>query len=287
MHWTGNIDPVAFTIFGRDVAWYGVIITTSMLLGLFIAIRLVKKINLTSDDLIELFLVAIPIAILGARIGYVVLHPTQFFNLGHPFGWDDFVNIFAIWDGGLTITTGAPFGILGGLLWSKIRKIDFLLLADTVVFVILICQALGRWGNFFNQELYGQQVLNPSLQFFPYAVFIKNENAWFQATFFYESIGTSIGFFLLYFISRRLKVKGAGVLCYISYYFAVRSIIESMRTGSMINGVHYAMIACILISVLSAIGLAFLIIHTKKKQGKIWYKNGIPLSEYPSAKLNI
>lgn len=285
MHWTGKVEPIAFTIFGRDVAWYGIIITSSMLIGLLISIRLVKKLKLTSDDLLEMFLVAIPIAIIGARFGYVIFHPSHFFDLNHAFGWNDFVNIIAVWDGGLTITTGAPFGIIGGLLWAKFRKIDFLYLADNIVFVVLICQAIGRWGNFFNQELYGQPVLNPSLQFFPYSVYISNRGGFFQATFFYESIGTFLGFFLLYFLSRRLKVKGAGILSYITYYFAVRSIIESMRTDSMINGVHYAMIACIVITVLGAAALTWLIISTQKKQGKIWYPKGIPLQDYKPAKL--
>jgi phosphatidylglycerol:prolipoprotein diacylglycerol transferase len=285
MHWTGKIEPIAFTLFGRDVAWYGIIITSSMLIGLLISIKLVKKLKLTSDDLLEMFLVAIPIAIIGARLGYVLFHTSYFFDLNHPFGWNDFINVIAVWDGGLTITTGAPFGILGGFLWAKWRKIDFLYLTDNIVFVVLLCQAIGRWGNFFNQELYGQKVLNPSMQFFPYAVFISNRGAWFQATFFYEGVGNIIGFVLLYLLSRRLKVKGAGILSYIVYYFTVRSIMESMKTGGIVNGIPYGMIACIIVTVLAASALAWLIIYTKKKQGRIWYMAGIPLDEYKSAKL--
>lgn len=284
MHWTGKIEPIAFTLFGRDVAWYGIILTSSMLIGLLVAIQLSKKLKISSDDLLEMFLIAIPIAIIGARLGYVLFHPSYYFDLNHPFGWQDFVNVIAVWDGGLTITTGAPFGILGGYLWAKKNKIDFLYFADNVVFVILLCQAIGRWGNFFNQELYGQQVTNSSLQFFPYAVFIRDERAWFQATFFYEFIANALGFVLLYLLSRRLKVKGTGILGYVCIYAIIRSIMESLRTDSVLNGVHYAMIVSIIIAVLSAAVLAFLIIRQSKKE-KIWYPRGIPLNEYKTAKL--
>ena len=119
MHWTGKIEPIAFTIFGRDVAWYGIIVTFSMIVGLLGAIQLAKKIKLNSDDILEMFLFAIPFAVLFARLGFVFAHASDFFVKG--FDFNDFIQIFAIWDGGLTILTGVPgvflaliFGAGGG-----------------------------------------------------------------------------------------------------------------------------------------------------------------------------
>lgn len=285
MHWTGKIDPIAFTVFGREVAWYGIIITASMLLGLVLAIVWTKKLKLVSDDLLEMFLIAIPLAVVGARLGYVLLHADTYFVLNHKFGWSDFVNIIAVWDGGLTITVGAPAGILGGLIWAKKNKIDFLAVADTVVCVILLCQAIGRWGNFFNQELYGGKIIDPSLQFFPYGVYIARAGAWHQATFFYESVANLLGFIILYLLSRRLKVRGSGIVLYAIAYATIRSVMESLRGGTVVNSQHfYGMIVAIVIAVLSFGLLIFMIVAQKKKYGRVWFGRGIPPEMYMPAK---
>lgn len=285
MHWTGKVEEVAFTVFGRDVAWYGIIITTSMLIGLGVAMLLCKKLKLKSDDLLEMFLIAIPIAVIGARVGYVLFHPYSYYILSHPFTWDDFVNMLAIWDGGLTITTGAPCGILGGLLWAKRNKIDFLAVADTIVCVIILCQGIGRWGNFFNQELFGNEVTEVTKQYFPYAIYIKKMLGWYQATFFYESMADIAGFVLLYMVSRRLKVRGSGIVNYAIVYGTIRAIMESMRIDSVVGEVHYAMYPMIAIAVVATGVLVYLIITQHKKYGRVWYGNGIPLDLYKPAKL--
>ncbi len=205
MHWTGKVQPIAFVLFGREVAWYGIIITTAMVVGLLVAVLLTKKIKLTSDDLLEMFLIAIPMAIIFARLGYVIVRPYEYFIIPN-FNINDFINIFAIWDGGLTIISGAPGGILGGYLWCRWRKADFLRIADIAVCVLLLSQAIGRWGNFFNQEIYGAPITNEAWQWFPAAVYIAREGGFFQATFFYEMILNLIGFGVMLFISRRLLV---------------------------------------------------------------------------------
>ena len=172
IHWTGQVSPVAFTIFGRDIAWYGIIITCAMLAGLIAGTIRAKKIGMSFDDLVEVFICAIPLAILGARLGYVMVRPEYF---PADFTWDDFVRIFAVWDGGLTIMTGVPFGVLGAWLWSKWRKVNFVDIADVVIPVVLLSQGLGRWGNFMNQEIYGAPITNPNMQWFPMGVYIASE----------------------------------------------------------------------------------------------------------------
>jgi phosphatidylglycerol:prolipoprotein diacylglycerol transferase len=276
MHWTGKVDSVAFTLFGRDVAWYGIIITCAMLIGLLAAIRLARRVKITSDDLLEMFLIAIPMAIIFARLGYVVANAGDFFFKG--FDFQDFINIFAIWDGGLTIMSGAPGGILGGWLWCKWRKVDFLRLSDVIICVILLSQGLGRWGNFFNQEIYGKLITNESWQFFPAAVYIARLGGFYQATFFYEMVLDILGFFALYFVSRRLLLRGSGVPLYAMTYGLIRFIMEFMRVESSINtnGVNYTQILCAVVIVASAALLTYMVIRQKKKGVRVWYAKTIP-----------
>lgn len=285
MHWTGKVESVAFNVFGRDVAWYGIIITCAMLIGLLTAVRLAKRVKVKSDDLLELFIIAIPLAIIGARLGFVFAHFKEFF-LVKPFTWQSFVDIIAIWDGGLTILTGAPCGILGGFIWCKWRKVDFLDLADSIVCVIILSQGLGRWGNFCNQELYGLAVTDPKLQFFPYAVYIVREGGFFQATFFYEFIADLLGFGLLLFLRKHLRLKGSGILSYVCVYCIIRSIMECFRDSTDILGIpNTSQLVCAIGAALCFAAILTLAIIKTKKGEKVWYgKGGIPAEAFCSAK---
>lgn len=256
-----------------------------MLVGLLVAIKLSKRVKVKSDDLLELFLIAIPLAIIGARLGFVLAHFKQFF-LVKPFTWQSFVDIIAVWDGGLTILTGAPFGILGGFIWCKWRKVDFLDLADSIICVIILSQGLGRWGNFCNQELYGLAVTNPNLQFFPYAVYITRMGGFYQATFFYEMIADLMGFGLLLFLRNHLRLKGSGVLAYACVYCIIRSIMECFRDSTDILGIpNTSQLACSIGAVLCFVAIVVLAVLKIKKGEKIWYgKGGIPQEAFVSAK---
>ncbi len=280
MHWTGKVSPIAFTVFGRDIAWYGIFITCAMLTGLVVGTVRAKKIGLKFDDLVEVFIFAIPLAIIGARLGYVMVRP-EYFPQG--FDWDDFVRVIAVWDGGLTIMTGVPFGVLGGFIWAKWRKVDFITVADVIVPVVLLSQGLGRWGNFMNQEIYGAAITNPSLQWFPMAVYIAREGGWYQALFFYEMVLNIAFFVAIILILRHLKVKGAGVLLYLFSYTLIRFVMEFFRDdGHIYDVINYNQIICGVLAVLSVALLAFLIVWDIKKGKKVWYgKGGIPKELYP------
>ena len=277
MHWTGEVPSIAFTVFGKSVAWYGIIITCAMVIGLLVGIRLAKRTGIKSDDALELFLIAIPLAVIGARLGFVFAHFKHFF-LVENFGWQNFVDIIAVWDGGLTILTGAPMGILGGFIWCKWRKVNFLKLADSVVFVILLSQGLGRWGNFMNQELYGVQVVtDPNMQWFPLSVFIQADMSWHPAAFFYEMILDILFFFVLFYISRHLYLTGSGVLQYLCAYCLIRFVMEFFRTSTDMFGIpHTAQIACAVGAILCLGAIVFMAVRKIKRKEKIWYKDGIP-----------
>ena len=262
------MEPIAFTIFNKDVAWYGIIITCAMLIGLFVGLRLAKRNGIKSDDALELFLIAIPLAIIAARLGFV------FANLSSMHSFRD---VIAVWDGGLTIMTGAPAGILGGFIWCKWRKVDFFKLADSVVFVVLLSQGLGRWGNFMNQELYGLAVTNEKLQFFPFAVYIAREGGWFQAAFFYEMVLDILGFFILWFVSRHLYMRGSGVVLYAMTYATIRFIMEFCRDSTDMFGIKNTnQIFCAIAAGVCLCIFVGMIIYHKKRKERIWYAHGIP-----------
>lgn len=275
--WTGNVKSVAFWIGDWPVQWYGIIITTAMLIGLIVGTKRLKKINVTSDDTLSLFLWAIPLAVIMARLGYVISRYEWYFT--SPYDWQAFVDTIAIWDGGLTIMWGVPGGVLGALIWSKIHKKNLLKVADIALPVVLLSQALGRWGNFCNQELYGQMITNPSAQWFPLAVYIADEQAFFQATFFYEMVLNIIGFFVLSYFVKHFDVKGLGTLSYATWYCLVRGSLEFIRddgASSFDGAVNLNMVICYTVAALAIILIVLLFFRKKKKGEQIFFKEGIP-----------
>ena len=233
MHWTGKVTSEAFSLGSLHVAWYGIIITCAMILALFISIRRVKRINESSDDMLMLFLICIPIAVIAARLGYVVSNYKDYFV--SPYNWDAFVNTIAIWNGGLTILWGVPGGVVGGLIWAKIYKKDLIRVADIVLPTVLLAQAIGRWGNFFNQEVYGAVADPTNYWWLPKAVqlnmFIDGE---FRVPlFFIEGCMNLVGYLLIRFaVGKGLrKYIELGDLCfsYIVWYGLTRVALEPLR----------------------------------------------------------
>ena len=141
-----NINPVAFRIGNLEVRWYGLIITCAMVLGLIILIFMAKKKGISSDDTLELFLWVIPLGIVFARVIYVFANNKEYGYFPIE-SWDDFVNCIAIWDGGITIYGGMVGGVLGALIFCKRKKIKLGTILDMLVPIVLLCQAIGRWGN--------------------------------------------------------------------------------------------------------------------------------------------
>lgn len=268
------VEPIAFRIGSLSVAWYGIVITCGMLVALAISIHRLKRINVASDDVLTLFLICIPLAVIFARIGHVVSNISYY--EAHP------EKVIAIWEGGLTIMWGVPGGVLGGVIWAKIWKKDFFRCADLILPSVLIAQAIGRWGNFFNQELYGMEITNVAHQWFPLGVYIAREGAWFQATFFYEMVLNTIGFFVLGYLIRHIDVKGFGTLSYPAWYCLVRGSLEFIRAGDPENvvdkafGFNSVILFCYLAAAICIVLMVVLCVCAKKKGRKVFFKNGIP-----------
>ncbi len=272
------MDNVAFSIFGFEIYWYAIMIVTGMICAIAMASLLVKKRGYKPDTVIDFALLALPLAVIGARLYYVV------FTLDRNWTFTEILNIRS---GGLAFYGGLIGGTIGVIIVSIAKKyglVNFFDMADSIIPGGLLGQAIGRWGNFFNQEAYGNLVTDPNLQFFPYAVFIEDQGAYYQATFFYESSLNFIGVILLFLLSYRLAGKYKGlVLCgYFFWYGVARALVEGLRSDSLylnIFGTPFRVSQ--LLSVLLAVaGVAFAvyilinkaIIKEKTKDKTIKYK---------------
>lgn len=215
----GNEYKNYITVFGFDVKFYAIAIVTGMLVCMLLTAPLLKRINLQPDFVLDMMIAILPLCIICARLWYVI------FELD---SYDSFVDLINIRNGGLAIYGGVMGGALAVFIVSKIKKIPFLKLADICCALLPLGQAIGRWGNFFNQEVYGGIT---DITTFPFSVFISSDKSYHYALFFYECILNLILFGILYTFMLKKKKWGAGYS--MSFYFIgyglIRFILEQLR----------------------------------------------------------
>lgn len=221
--------PSGFEIFGHTIKYYGIISALAYLLGIVLSCVFAKKRGLKSEDVLTLACYVVPLAIIGARLYYVLFSLEKYTNF-----WD----IFKIWEGGLAFYGGMIGGALAVLLYCLIHKKNFFALIDIIAPAMILAQAFGRWGNFFNQEAFGYEVTDPRFQFFPFAVYIDRLGSWHLATFFYESFWNLLTFAILVILLYKTNWKTNGYIAgfYLIFYGIGRSIIEGLRTDSLYLG---------------------------------------------------
>ena len=237
---------------------YGVLIALAIALGVFLCGRNEARLGLPKDTGIDIALWGVPFALVGARLYYVAFEWAYY--AANP------VKILYVWEGGLAIYGGVIGGIIGALLLAKIKKLSFFALADMTMPSLLLGQAIGRWGNFFNGEAYGNLVENAALQFFPYAVNVGG--AWYQATFFYESAWDFLGFLILWF-TRKKWGKGDGFFWYFILYGLGRVWIEGLRSDSlMLGGIRVSQLLSAVLVLAAGAVMAVRIVKRRKAIGR-------------------
>ncbi len=252
------MDKVAFEILGRPIYWYGLIIASGILLAIYFAILNAKIANLNTEIVIDFALITIPLAVIGTRMFYVI------FNWSHY--KDNLKEIIMINQGGMAIFGGILTGISCGILFCYFKKINFWFFADIIVPSVPLGQAIGRWGNFFNQEAYGRAVTNPAWQWFPASVFIEANNQWHMATFFYESFWNFLIILLMLIYRKRKKADGELFMFYLIFYSLARFVIEGFRTDSLYWGPFR--VAQLICAAMFLIGI-FLYVYLVKNGKKI------------------
>lgn len=238
-----NINPTAFSVFGLEVRWYGLIICLGIILTVLNAIRCAHKEGISTDDVLDFAIWGIPMGIIGARAYYVLTSLSEY---------DSFLEAIAIWNGGLAIYGGVIGGAITVFIVAKIKKIKFTKIGDAAAASIFIGQMIGRWGNFCNGEafgtlreidLFGKVIPTPSLEnnyFLRMSVASEatgGMTVMAHPTFLYESIWNLFGFLLAnLIIYKRKKFDGQIILFYLAWYGFGRFFIEGFRTDSLYLG---------------------------------------------------
>ncbi len=227
------MNPILVSIGPIDIYWYSLTMLLAILVGSYIFLKAAKKEGYEENFLSNLIFYGAIFGILGARIYYVIFNLNYY--LQNP------LEIIAIWNGGLAIH-GA---IIGGAAWfiyyAKKNKKNFLKLFDLAVPALILAQAIGRWGNFFNSEAHGPAVSQETLENLNVPDFIINgmniNGIYYHPTFYYESIWNIIGFVVLIILRKKLKLKtGQLTGIYFMWYSFIRFFIESLRTDSLMLG---------------------------------------------------
>ena len=241
-----ELNRVAFSLFGKDIYWYGIIIAAGFLLAVAYGYRKAPKFGVDQEKIFDLLYFAVPAAIIGLRIYYVVFNLELYLNADGSFNWGKAI---AIWDGGLAIYGGLIAVIITAVIYCRIRKQSFWSYADVGAYGFLIGQIIGRWGNFMNVEAYGAVTDLPWRMCSPK---IAQEMLWLgqidgetyqqildgtlgvHPTFLYESLWNLLGLVLLILLARKgRKFNGQMFLSYVVWYGVGRTFIEGLRTDSL------------------------------------------------------
>lgn len=216
------INPVAFTVFGWDIHWYGIIIASGLMIAVIVANYLAKKEGLGKDVITDVVVFSIPVAVICARAYYVIFNFSSYSdNL-----WD----IFKIWNGGIAIYGAIIGAVATAYIYCRVTKTDFRKVADVGAIGLLIGQAVGRWGNFVNGEAYG------GTTDLLWRMDIYGKAMGVHPTFLYESLWNFITLIVLLSFFKKKKFDGQIFLSYITAYGIGRFMIEGLRTDSLMLG---------------------------------------------------
>lgn len=254
------MDRFLFKIGNFGIEWYSILILLGVSLGILILMKEARRYNFNTDFVFNMAFWSIIFGIIGARLYYVIFRLDEFEN------W---IDILKIWKGGLAIHGGLLFGLITMILYCKKYKVRTIRMLDFAVPAVILAQAIGRWGNFFNSEVYGIETTLEHLQNLHIPGFIINGmnigGTYYTPLFLYESLWCLLGF-LIIIIVRRLKRTKVGIptAIYLMWYGIGRFIFEGMRTSEfnlMLGGFKVAQIISVVMFIL---GLLILMITVRK-----------------------
>lgn len=240
-----DLNRVAVVLFGLPIYWYGAIIMTGLLLAVFLCSKWGSRFGITEDQIIDMMLFAVPIALVAIRAYYVIFNLDFYRNGDGSLNWGE---IFSLRDGGLAIYGAILSSVVVLLVFCRVRKIRFLAFADLGVHGLFIGQLIGRWGNFMNVEAFGSATTLPwrmcgstiaqymlSNGYVDKAGYqsILSGSLGVHPTFLYESLWNFVGLLLVYRMGKKRKFDGQCFLFYVFWYGTGRAWIEGLRTDSL------------------------------------------------------
>ena len=259
-----NVNPVAFTLGSIEVYWYGLLIALALVLAVVLAVKQAMSLKFPEGLVYDTILMIIPCAIIGARAYFVACN------------WDfykqDLKAIFDLRSGGLAIYGGVILVFIGGLVMCRVRKIPFRELADYCVVYLPLGQAIGRWGNFFNQECFGTTTTLPwgmtsstVEQYLSMYCPTLVSTMPVHPTFLYESLADLAIFFILLYIRKHSKISFETSCAYFALYGTARFFIEGLRTDSLYLG-HTSIRISQLLSLIFVVAALLYIAYARAKR---------------------
>ncbi len=249
-----NISSVAFHIGNKPIYWYGIIIAFALLSGYFVSSGIAKQEGLSKDNILDIVLCGAPTAIVFARLYYVIFSFADY--------KDNLLEIFAIWNGGIAIYGAVIGAALAAYIYAKAKKLNWKSVFDVSIIGVILGQAIGRWGNFFNKEAFGTTTELP----WKMGLYDQGELIYVHPTFLYESLWNFIGLFVLLYINKNKKFKGQTFYSYLVWYGIGRFFIEGLRTDSLYIGAFR--VSQLLALVTAIIGIILIIINLKKEKSQ-------------------
>ena len=226
--WQFTAGSVAFTLFGKPIYWYGILLASGVLFGLLLCTKQAKRFGLKEDNVLDLVLWGVPVGILGARTYYVIFYLDLFRKDGGGLDWS---KVVAIWDGGLAIYGTVIAAFILAAIYCRRHKIRLGAMTDLCVMGLLLGQAIGRWGNFMNREAFGGETTLPwRMRLWTSAT----EYIEVHPTFLYECLWNVVGLLLVFFvITKARRFDGENTWFYFLWYGIGRFWIEGLRTDSL------------------------------------------------------
>ncbi|MBM7648765.1 phosphatidylglycerol:prolipoprotein diacylglycerol transferase [Bacillus ectoiniformans] len=255
------LNPIAIDLGPLQVHWYGLIIGFGIALGFYLATKESERLGWDKEMFADLLIWAIPAAIICARLYYVI------------FQWGYYSqnpgDIIKIWNGGIAIHGALIGAVATAIIFSRVKKISFWKLADIAAPSLILGQAIGRWGNFMNQEAHGGEVSRSFLEGLSLPDFIINQmyidGTYYHPTFLYESIWNLLGFALLMWLRKVNLKRGEIFLTYVIWYSIGRFFVEGLRTDSLML-TDSLRIAQVISLVLIAGAVTLFVIRRKNKE---------------------
>ncbi len=262
-----TIDPTAFKISENlTIEWYAIIICVGILTAFFVCDRLAKRFDLVSDHVLDVLLVSLPAGFIGARVWYI---------LGDLENFDSFMDMIAVWNGGLAIYGGIFAGCLAAIIVCRVKKISALNMLDLGAIGFMIGQCIGRWGNFANVEVFGVQTDLP----WRMGVGVDCIAEYVHPLFLYESLWNFLGlmFVLAYMDSR--KFKGELFLMYTAWYGIGRAWMENLRDGAYNLHIFGLRINLVLAIVLAVVAIGLIVLIRVKKPARMMIERNVEEKE--------
>lgn len=266
-----EVSPVAIRLFGLEIRWYGLIIVLGIILAFSYAVYRSKREGFTTDDMLDLFIYTVLFGVVGARLYYVLTSLDRY---------ESFWQVFEVWNGGLGIYGGIIGGAIAILIVCKVKKKNFIKAFDMIAPGVMIGQLIGRWGNFFNGEAYGDVTQfeffgkvfdTPNASELPWIMQVNSYASGYTTvtahpTFLYESIWNLIGFIIINSLYKRKKFDGQIFLMYFAWYGFGRMFIEGLRADSLyIGGIKISQLIGLLCALICSAAIIFMLIKKKKE----------------------